>query len=108
MNDELFAERLLSLNNQRVVVRVFAPTLERGGEYRCAWQIEWPNRTGRLAACGIDGIQALMLALRSLHSDLVESDEYRTGQLTYLDQHDLDLPPTWGDGPLNKAGPKPD
>jgi len=106
MGDALFIERLFRFSDQEVAVRVYTPTLEPGGEYRCRWQIEWPDRSQRLATCGIDGVQALMLALRSLHSELVESDEYRNGQLTYLDQRDLDLPPTWGDGPLSDAGPK--
>jgi hypothetical protein len=46
-----------------------------------------------------------MLAMRSVHSELVESDAYKTGRLTLWDQADLDLPPAWGTGPLYDAPP---
>lgn len=41
-----------------------------------------------------------MLAMKSVCSELMESDLYKAGKLTYADQYDLDLPPGWGDGPL--------
>ncbi len=41
-----------------------------------------------------------MLAMRTVHSELMESDLYKSGKLTYLKQYDLDLPPGWGDGQL--------
>ncbi|GHH26450.1 hypothetical protein GCM10008023_41060 [Sphingomonas glacialis] len=41
-----------------------------------------------------------MLAMKSVHSELMESDLYKAGKLTYVDQYDLDLPPSWGEGQL--------
>ncbi len=41
-----------------------------------------------------------MLAMKSVHSELMDSDLYKAGKLTYADQHDLDLPPGWGEGQL--------
>ena len=41
-----------------------------------------------------------MLAMKSVHSELMESDLYKSGKLTYLNQYDLDLPPGWGEGQL--------
>ena len=41
-----------------------------------------------------------MLAMKTVHSELVDSDIYRSGKLTYVDQYDLDLPPAWGHGQL--------
>ncbi len=41
-----------------------------------------------------------MLAMKSVHSELMESDLYKSGKLTYADQYDLDLPPGWGEGQL--------
>ncbi|MET3898179.1 hypothetical protein ABIB57_002125 [Devosia sp. UYZn731] len=46
-----------------------------------------------------------MLAMRTVHSELVESDAYRTVRHTLWDQADLDLPPTWGAGPLYEVPP---
>lgn len=41
-----------------------------------------------------------MLAMKTVHSELMESDLYKAGKLTYVDQYDLDLLPGWGDGQL--------
>lgn len=52
-----------------------------------------------------------MLAMKKVHFALVKSDAYRKGQLTLWGQLDLDLPPTWGTGPLyfaaNRSGETP-
>ena len=103
-----FVERVFSSPSGDVLVRFAAPYLAVGGEYRCRWTILWPDRTSSLEAAGIDGIQALLLAMRTVHSELAESDAYKAGTLTYLDQADLDLPPTWGVGLLYDAGPRPE
>lgn len=105
---EAFVERRFDRGEEQVIARFHAPTLAPGGEYQCRWEIEWPEGTQRRHACGIDGVQALMLAMRSAHGDLTASAAYRAGALTYLDQGDLDLPPSWGAGALYEAGPKPD
>lgn len=44
--------------------------------------------------CGLDGVQALMLAMRIVHTELIESDQNKAGRLIWCDQADLDLPPT--------------
>jgi hypothetical protein len=52
-----------------------------------------------------------MLAMKKVHIALVNSAAYRQGQLTLWGQLDLDLPPTWGAGPLyfaaNRVGEAP-
>ena len=106
MNDRLFVERRFDLGNHEVIARFYTPVLALGGEYQCRWRIEWPGREQERYACGIDGVQALMLALRVVHTTLMEAEEYRSGALTYLDQQDLDLPPTRSSGMLYEAGPR--
>lgn len=99
--DELsFVERKFRLGDGEVVARFFVPLPAPGGEFRCRWTIAWPAHEQSRSAPGIDGVQALLHAMRSVHTELVESDAYRSGKLTYLDQADLDLPPTWGNGAL--------
>lgn len=100
MDESLFAERKFELEGSDLIVRFFVPFKAPGGEFQCRYSIAWPEREVRRYACGEDGIQALMLAMRTVHTDLVESDSYKAGQLTWCDQGDLDLPPTWGVGPL--------
>jgi len=41
-----------------------------------------------------------MLAMRYVHGKLMGSDLYKSGRLTYVNQYDLDLPPSWGEGQL--------
>ncbi|MES2835758.1 MAG: hypothetical protein V4707_13730 [Pseudomonadota bacterium] len=87
-------------------MRFSAPTLAPGGEFECWCFIEWPDKPRRFYACGVDGVQALMLAMRTAHSELLESDAYQAGRLNLFDQSDLDLPPGWGTGPLYDVPPR--
>ena len=110
----VFVERRFDLGDQEVAARFHVPVLAPGGEcqcpggeYQCRCQIKWPSRQQERYASGIDGLQALMLAMRVVHNTLMESEEYLAGTLTYLGQDDLDLPPAWGAGPLYQAGTKP-
>ena len=100
MTDEPFVERTFESGDDIITARFLQPALAPGGEYQCRWVILWPNRVQQRYACGADGIQALMLAMKSVHSEMMESDLYKSGKLTYVGQHDLDLPPGWGDGQL--------
>ena len=102
-----FVERTFSAPEGEVLAHFEAPYLAPGGEYRCRWRIQWPNRNSSQETAGIDSIQALMLAMRRARLDLEESDYFKAGTLTYLDQTDLDLPPGWGLGPLYDSGRPP-
>lgn len=108
MDSAPFVERRFGLDGNDLVVRFYAPARAPGGEFQCQYSIAWPEREVRRYACGEDGVQALMLAMRTVHSDLVESEAYKAGRLTWCDQSDLDLPPTWGVGPLYDAPPPPE
>ena len=105
MDKAPFVERRFELAGGELVVRFHMPARAPGGEFQCRWSIDWP--TGEVAhrACGEDGVQALMLAMRSVHSKLVQSEAYKSGQLTLWSQADLDLLPTWGAGPLYEVPP---
>lgn len=100
MTDVPFVERIFRSGDDVIAARFLHPTLEPGGEYQCRWMILWPDRVQQRYACGVDGIQALMLALKTVHAELMDSDLYKSGTLTLHDQHDLDLPLGWGEGPL--------
>lgn len=100
MTDEHFIERIFESGDNHISARFLQSFLAPGGEYQCQWAIVWPDRVQQGYACGLDGVQALMLAMKSVHSELMESDLYKAGKLTYVDQYDLDLPPGWGEGQL--------
>jgi hypothetical protein len=97
----MFVERRFESSDTQLIPRFGAPTKAVAGDSSAA-----SHRTGRCGyACGEDDIQALMLAMKKVHIALVESDAYRQGQLTLWGQLDLDLPPTWGAGPLYYVPP---
>ena len=96
-----FVERKFDLNGGVLAVRFHAPIKMPDGEFRCCWSIAWPEQEVCRYACGEDGVQALLLAMRVAHSELVESDAYKAGHLTLWGQTDLGLPPTWGTEPLH-------
>lgn len=100
MGDETFIERVFESGEDSITARFLQPALASGGEYQCRWVILWPGRVQQRYACGVDGVQAVLLAMKSVHSELMESDLYKSGKLTYMNEYDLDLPPGWGDGEL--------
>ena len=107
----IFVERRFEMGDTDVVARFSTPTKATGGEFQCHYELDWPDHEDRGYASGEDGVQALMLAMKKVHFALVKSDAYRKGQLTLWGQLDLDLPPTWGTGPLyfaaNRSGETP-
>ncbi|HEY0313867.1 MAG TPA: hypothetical protein VGC56_15420 [Allosphingosinicella sp.] len=100
MSEAPFVERIFESGDDRVTIRFHQPALAPGGEFECRWSIIWPDRPQQSYTCGLDGIQALMLAMKVVHSELMESHLYKSGKLTYVKQYDLDLPPGWGEGQL--------
>jgi hypothetical protein len=88
-----FVERQFDNGGTPVVCRFLQPTLQPGDEYQCRWSIDWGNGERTRRAHGIDGIQALLLAMRAAHTELVESDPYKGGKLTFLNERELGLPP---------------
>lgn len=108
MKDAAFLEREFELDGGVLLVRFYTPSKAPGGEFQCRYSIGWPEREFRRYACGLDGVQALMLAMRTVHSELVESDAYKDGRLTWCEQADLDLPPTWGGNSLYDVPPQRD
>ncbi|WP_421684504.1 hypothetical protein HKW98_09185 [Stutzerimonas urumqiensis] len=101
-----FVERLFELDDKTVHVRFDRPHRAAGGEYQCRYTLHWPDHAEHGYACGEDGVQALMLAMKKVHIGLVESDAYKQGRLSLWGQADLDLPPTWGAGPLYYVAPR--
>jgi hypothetical protein len=90
-----FIERQFVCLGEPMLVRFFAPEQAPTSEYKCRWEIHWPERLRKSYTCGVDAIQALMLAMRIVHTELRLSDPYKQGHLTYFDSADLDLPATF-------------
>jgi hypothetical protein len=84
----LIAEHTLHLQRSDaqhpVLVRIFAP-IEGDDSSRCRWEIHWPDRIRSGEVFGHDAIQALVLALQAIGSDLYTSDAHASGALTWSD-----------------------
>lgn len=67
------------------------PTAMAHGDYVCEFQIEGIGTGGVRRACGVDAMQALVLALEQIGMYLAASDEARAGRLTWLDPTSLNF-----------------
>ncbi len=96
-NRNVIARRNFELDGREgaVVLTVFAPKLyDNGRDWCCTYRVEGlPGRADRRAG-GVDGVQALELALKNMAMFLYSSPEAREGRLTFLKQGrgDLGLP----------------
>jgi hypothetical protein len=95
MSNAPFVERIFESGADTIAVRFLLPTLAPGGEYQCRWEIHWPDHVQRRHTPGLDGLQALMLALRTVHAELMDSDLYASERLTFEGKNDLGLPSSW-------------
>lgn len=93
MSETVFVARQFDKNGSPVVCRFYQPALQSAGEYQCRWSIDWGSGEKSRRSHGLDSVQALLLAMRVAHTELVESEAYEKGALTYLGRRDLDLPP---------------
>jgi hypothetical protein len=92
MQDEVLVERTFTLGEEEVRCRFFRPR-SHGGDYSCRYQIDWPDRQHSREIWGIDGVQALLLAMRSAHGALNLRGEREGLPLRWLGQEGLGLPP---------------
>ena len=89
---EAFIERRFDLaDGAEVLVRFHRPAPD-DADYRCNYEIIWPDRKRAFHAIGIDEVQALILAIQMAHVDLLSSPEAKRGELTWLGSRDLGLP----------------
>jgi hypothetical protein len=63
-----------------------------GEEYHCRWSIAWPEHEETQTIVGIDGVQALMLAMRNAHGALLRRRERDALDIRWLDENQLGLP----------------
>lgn len=99
MQDEVLVERSFTLGEQEVRCRFFRPRSD-GQDYSCTYQIDWPDRQESAQIWGIDGVQALLLAMRSAHGALARRGGRERLPLRWLGEEGLGLPPY--------SDPKPD
>jgi hypothetical protein len=93
MEGDAFIERRFRLGSTEFSCRFFRPLPDPSGvDFRCTYAIDWPTRRRTSYACGVDPVQALILAMQKAHIDLLSSPEYAAGTLLWLDTRELGLP----------------
>jgi hypothetical protein len=68
-----------------IPVRIYWPVEDKAA-WSCRWEIQWPGRTRSNAARGTDAIQALILALMMIGSELYCSEEHKSGHLSWANE----------------------
>lgn len=87
----VFVERTFEAASGDIVCRFYRPRPD-GENFRCDYEIAWPDRRRARYAMGVDSAQALVLAMEVVHADLLSSPERKAGGLTWLGQQGLGLP----------------
>ena len=81
------SRELVLADGGRVTVQIGAPfpPPDYEGEYWCPYKISGLVSVRLRRVVGIDAIQALMLALQAIGTDLYSSEEYRAGRLSWFE-----------------------
>ena len=82
----VIATRVLTLStttgDRPVRIELSAPESDAKG-WRCNFTIGWPNRTQKGFGAGVDGIQALSIAMMNIAAQLYTSSYHRDGKLQW-------------------------
>jgi hypothetical protein len=65
-----------------VAVRLFEPRSDQN-YWSCDFEIDWPEGTRKGTAHGFDSMQALVLALNMVGSEIYTSDYHKSGALSW-------------------------
>jgi len=81
----IVASRSLKLrqgkSDKDVAVRIFSPQPDQN-HWSCAYEIDWLEGTRKGAAHGFDSMQALILALNMIGTEIYTSEYHKAGDLS--------------------------
>ena len=77
--------RRTSVPDVAVAIRVFAPR-PVGRGWSCGYEIDWPSSTRKRDVSGFDSMQALVLALQAIGTELYMSEHHQAGELLWEQQ----------------------
>lgn len=84
----IIAKRILSIveGEHRIEVPVtISMPIEDDRSWRCEYEIGWPHRPVTRRAFGVDGVQALQLAMFAIGTELWANPYHHAGQLVFFD-----------------------
>jgi hypothetical protein len=76
--------RLLGEATVSVPIKLFAPSEDATGWY-CRYSIGWPEANRSMAIYGVDGMQAIILAMQVIGTELYASKHHENGTLVFHD-----------------------
>ena len=88
---EIFCERVIQIDDQTAGCRFYQPEVD-GQDFRCRYEIDWPEGVYKGRAYGADAVQALLLAMQKAHTDLLAARENEGRSITWLDKRSLGMP----------------
>jgi len=81
----IIATRTLTLRESGadidIPISIFAPNRLDDGSWRCRYDIGWPDTIRTAHAGGADSVQALLLALQMIGSELYTTNYHQEGRL---------------------------
>jgi hypothetical protein len=86
-----FVERTVNVDGQDVSCRFFRPEPD-GFSFRCRVEIDWPEGVRSKSMGGVDEVQALLLAMQIVHTDLLAARENDGRKVSWLNDRSLGLP----------------
>ncbi|MBN9454942.1 MAG: hypothetical protein J0I42_23625 [Bosea sp.] len=91
MASEPFVKRLFVVDGHEVECRFAQPEMD-GADSVCRFEIDWPEGPKSVVIYGVDGVQALSLAMQTAHVYLLAARDRHGRVVTWLDGADLGLP----------------
>ena len=80
-------------DNRKVTVAIGMPQeFPEGHDFYCPYQILGMGRENVRYGAGVDPVQALILTLQIIGTDLYTSDAFKAGRLRYLGSRNLGFP----------------
>jgi hypothetical protein len=66
-----------------VPIRLHSPVETKEDAWTCRYEIDWPDGQWSMEAAGHDAVQAIVLALQMIGSELYTSDYHKSGKLIW-------------------------
>src|SRR5436853_155419 len=78
----MIANRVLNFfgenGNIKIPIRIFAPERKGAAEWSCRFEIDWPDDRRKAAAVGLDSVQAIVLALQMIGTEIYATNYNKT------------------------------
>lgn len=87
----VIAQREFDVDGQILTCRFYQPEAD-GVDFRCNYELDWPEGRRMWRAYGGDAVQAIILAMSSAHADLLAVREKEGRKVTWLNSQSLGLP----------------